>query len=280
MNREMKILYQYSEAAAALPDPLEVTVLRKRPLSQIDHDASGLQVLKRLKLAAGIHFKPKSYHSKRAVSLLAGEEPQNANTSHASGSLPNTGPPERPNTKLLFQLIANHKENFNSQFPLRINSFLELLDDYPNPKFPKLLAEIIHYGAKIGYDGPQHAQICEPNHPSASLNTQAISDDINKELSLGRFRELDRLPQSYYCSPLGLVPKTAVGQQTGWRRIFDLSYPKGESINDHINTTFGYLQYETFDEAVRAVATAGQNTILLKRDLKSAFRMIPVCTED
>jgi len=72
----------------------------------------------------------------------------------------------------------------------------------------------------------------------------------------------------------------AEGKQTGWRRIFDLSSPKNQSVNDHIAKEFGYLQYETFDEAVAAIATAGQNATLLKRDLKSAFRMVPVCTED
>jgi hypothetical protein len=72
----------------------------------------------------------------------------------------------------------------------------------------------------------------------------------------------------------------AEGKQTGWRRIFDLSSPKNQSVNDHIAKEFGYLQYETFDEAVAAIAIAGQNATLLKRDLKSAFRMIPVCTED
>ena len=60
----------------------------------------------------------------------------------------------------------------------------------------------------------------------------------------------------------------------------DLSSPKNQSVNDYIAKKSRYLQYKTFDEAVAAIAKAEQNTILLKRDLKSAFCMIPVCTKD
>jgi hypothetical protein len=54
---------------------------------------------------------------------------------------------------------------------------------------------------------------------------QVIAEDIQKELSLNGLKKLPALPQRYYCSPLSLVPKTAQGKQTGWRRIFDL-FPK------------------------------------------------------
>jgi Reverse transcriptase (RNA-dependent DNA polymerase) len=151
---------------------------------------------------------------------------------------------------------------------------------YPSPEFPKLLTEIIQYGAKLGYDGPMDVRVKQDNHPSTNANTKVIADEIEKELSLNRLKKLPALPQRYYCSPLGLVPKTAEGKQTGWRRIFDLSSPKNQSVNDHMAKEFRYLQYETFDKAVAAIAKASQNATLLKRDLKSAFCMIPVCTED
>jgi hypothetical protein len=102
---------------------------------------------------------------------------------------------------------------------------------------------------------------------------QVIAEDIQKELSLNGLKKLPALPQRYYCSPLSFVPKTAEGKQTGRRRIFDL-FPKNQSINDHIAKEFGYLQYETFDEAIAAIANTGQNAILLKRNLKSVFHMI------
>ena len=138
------------------------------------------------------------------------------------------------------------KENFNSNCPLRIESFLKLLNDYPSPEFPILLAQIIRYGAKVGYNGPTNTRVRRPNHPSAEYNASIISKEIAKELSLGRLRKVQELPDKYYCSPLGLVPKVTEGKQTGWRRIHDLSSPHNNSVNDHIPPEFGTLQYETF----------------------------------
>ena len=119
-----------------------------------------------------------------------------------------------------------------------------------------------------------------PNHPSAEYNIDIISKEITKELSLGRLRKFQELPGKYYCSPLGLVPKIAEGKQTGWRRIHDLSFPRGNSVNDCIPPEFGTLQYETFKSAVLAIAKSGKGSKLMKRDLKSTFRAIPICTED
>jgi Reverse transcriptase (RNA-dependent DNA polymerase) len=234
------------------------------------------EVLQHLKLAVQSHFAPVSRHSQRAAALIRNDPPAD------SGNSPPPLPPpsERPNTKPLFKLLASKKEKFEAKCPLRIEGFLQLLDDYPSPEFPKLLTEIIQYGAKLGYDGPMDVTVKQGNHPSANANTKVIADEIEKELSLNRLKKLPALPQRYYCSPLGLVPNTAEGKQTGWRRIFDLSSPKNQSVNDHIAKEFGYLQYETFDEAVAAIAKAGQNATLLKCDLKLVFRMIPVCTED
>ena len=78
-------------------------------------------------------------------------------------------PPEKLNTKPLFQLLANRKQCFNSNCNLRIASFTELLKDYPSPEFPKLLSEIIQYGVKLGYMGPDRAKVQRPNHPSAKV---------------------------------------------------------------------------------------------------------------
>jgi Reverse transcriptase (RNA-dependent DNA polymerase) len=236
-----------------------------------------------LRIAAQSQVTPQSKHSQRAAALINEIQQDQSETtprifSVREAALP---PPQtRPNTKPLFDILAKNKDRFNSNCPLRVESFLELLDDYPSPEFPVLLAEIIQYGAKLGYDGPHDTKVQLRNHPSANANRTVIADDIKKELSLNRLKKLPTLPHRYYCSPLGLVPKTAEGKQTGWRRIFDLSSPKNQSVNDHIVKEFGYLQYETFDEAVEAIAKAGPKAILLKRDLKSAFRMIPVCTED
>jgi len=107
-----------------------------------------------------------------------------------------------------------------------------------------------------------------------------IQKDIDDDLLLGRLQEVKTLPTFYFCSPLGLTPKIANGWQTGWRRIFDLSCPHGTSVNDGIDPSRGELKYETFDAALQTIAKLGKGTVMMKRDLKSAFRHIPVCVDD
>ena len=107
-------------------------------------------------------------------------------------------PLERLNTKLLFRLLAKNPEKFNSKYTLQIDSFLELLDDYLSPEFPILLTEIIKYSAKLGYSGLLDAKIIHNNHLSINLNTNVISKEIAKELSLRRLCKLEKLPIKYY----------------------------------------------------------------------------------
>jgi hypothetical protein len=39
---------------------------------------------------------------------------------------------------------------------------------------------------------------------------------------------------------------------SGWRRIHDLSFPYGKSVNDGIREEYGSLIYQTFDNAIPA----------------------------
>jgi hypothetical protein len=119
-----------------------------------------------------------------------------------------------------------------------------------------------------------------PNHKSATSHTDTIEAHIKSELSKGRIKVLSQLPTHYFCSPIGLVPKKQDGIQTGWRTIFDLSFPESHSVNDGIPKEFGAIAYESLGKAISLIAKAGPGAILMKRDLKSAFRHIPVSPLD
>jgi hypothetical protein len=188
-------------------------------------------------------------------------------------------PAARPNTTSHFPLISETPTPLQHKSPLNAAAFETLLRDYPDAEFPNLLSNIINFGSKIGYFGnfnPSRQQ----NHSSATNDPTIIQSDIDKDLQLHRLLKLDHLPSNYFCSPLGLVPKINNGTQTGWRRIFDLSSPTGKSVNDGIETDFGELKYDTFDAALDEIAQLGKGTRMLKRDLKSAFRHIPISPED
>ena len=114
------------------------------------------------------------------------------------------------------------------------------------------------------------------NHKSASANPSVVSDAVQKELAENRILPLQQLPERYFCSPIGVVPKRTDGIQTGWRLIFDLSCPEGKSVNDGIPIEYGAISYESLRTAIRMVAETGRGAKMIKRDLKSAFRYVPV----
>ena len=163
---------------------------------------------------------------------------------------------------------------------LQPQGIAQLLRDYPNPQFVETLVSIASSGAHIGYEGSLHRTVQQPNHSSSLMNSGAITAAIESEVKKGRIKEVTSLPHHYFCSPIGVVPKLSDGVQTGWRTIFDLSAPRGRSVNDAIPQTYGSITYETTQDAIRLVAQAGRGAIMMKRDLKSAFRHIPICASD
>ena len=137
------------------------------------------------------------------------------------------------------------------------------------------------FGARAGYNGPS-VRVRSKNHPSVLRIPQEITDAITAEANAGRIRPLPvtELPLFFYISPLGAVEKTNAGTRAGWRRIHDLSYPIGGSVNDGISEAYGTLAYETLDHAIQQIERHGRYTALRKRDLKDAFRSIPLSPYD
>jgi len=70
------------------------------------------------------------------------------------------------------------------------------------------------------------SSICK-NHLSLRDNEDLISKKIVTNLALGRIQTTN----SIVTSPLGLVPKA----DGGFRRIYNLSLPKGSLVNNLIN---------------------------------------------
>jgi Reverse transcriptase (RNA-dependent DNA polymerase) len=157
-----------------------------------------------------------------------------------------------------------------------VEGWRQWLRDHPDRNFVHLLCEAITQGVKVGYCGPSQHILGIP-HPSAAAAPEILTADIQKQMDHDRITRLPHPPQSHFISsPLGLVPKA----DGGWRRIHDLSYPRGRSVNDHIPPLWGTLEYTVFDEAIEALLRVGKRAILVKRDLADAFRHIPVAESD
>ena len=75
----------------------------------------------------------------------------------------------------------------------------------------------------------------------------------------------------------GVIPKKHSNE---WRTINHLSYPEGDSVNDHIPKDPYTLQYVRVDDAIRILKSLGPGSFMAKTDLKSAFRLIPIHPDD
>jgi len=184
---------------------------------------------------------------------------------------------ERPNTDLLFSVSSASKPLLSSVANVLCASGIsELLKSYPNQRFVDTLTSIATYGSRVGFKGNLCGQTRRSNHSSAFTHADIITKSIQNELEQGRIKEITSLPANYFCSPIGLVPKLTNGIQTGWRVIFDLSSPEGASVNAGIPKEYGFIIYETLNDAIRLVAQAGKGAEMMKRDLKATFRHVPI----
>jgi hypothetical protein len=186
---------------------------------------------------------------------------------------------ERSNSTAAFSMpLTNEPLPPSAANVLRASGIAKLLETYPNHHFVDTLTSIAISGARVGFGGQPAGRVSRPNHSLALLHPEIVRGAIQDEVHKGRVKEIaeSNLPPDYFCSPIGLVPKLIDGIQHGWRIIFDLSSPEGSSVNDGIPTECGTRVYETLNDAIRLVAQAGKGAVMMKRDLKAAFRHIPI----
>ena len=141
---------------------------------------------------------------------------------------------------------------------------------YPNVEAASILYDGFKNGFRIPYDGPRQDRHSK-NHGSALKDPELISKKLNEEATLGRVAgPFSESPiKNLVISPIGLVPKSTPGQ---FRLIFDLSYPRGASINSNISKEFSTVCYTHFDEVTKMVQKQGQGSYLFKVDIKSAYK--------
>lgn len=192
-----------------------------------------------------------------------------------SSEFPCLPTPSRPNTTILFQLVdASKPRLLNSPSPFIITAWSHLLQQYPDPNLRIHLVMLLRFGCLLGYQGPD-AFILSTNLPSALIDPTVIDDKLANELSAGRVVEVNDLTPPFISSPLGLVPK----HDAGFWKIHHLSYPPGRSVNDFtafIANEASSLSYTSLHITLDKVFIAGRHSILIKRDVRDAFRNIPV----
>ncbi|CAJ0961692.1 unnamed protein product [Ranitomeya imitator] len=130
------------------------------------------------------------------------------------------------------------------------------------------------------------------NFPSLKAHPDVARDKIINEIELGRVSGPFSSPpfSNFRISPLGIVPKKDSGS---FRLIHHLSYSIGTSLNVEVDKALCSVSYSSFDCTLDILSvtsslppqfpapscthlTFGQNALMSKSDIKSAFRLPPV----
>ena len=194
---------------------------------------------------------------------------------------------EKSRTEFLLEahriIMQSKKYNFES-CRIRVNNRLNMeflrhmLSDYKDLQ----VCEFLEYGFPLGCS--EDIKNLKPNskvrnHKGARDFPLEIESYLESEISqgkvLGPFRS-NPFESDIFLSPLNTVAKHDTTER---RIILDLSFPKGQAVNDFISKE-EYLQekidlvYPKVDDLVDLVKLKGQGCHLFKKDLKKAFRQI------
>ena len=161
--------------------------------------------------------------------------------------------------------------------PLNVQAFSLRLKLHPDKRFVMSLLDMLTNGANIGYCGPHYSR-STPNAATARTSSEALSSSIAQEISL--FHSVGPFPSPPFpnmvISSLGVRPK----KNGKFRIIMDLSRPFFYSVNDYIDRDCYSMQYCRVDDAVNHLCSVGPGAVMAKLDVKHAFRLIPVRSED
>ena len=156
----------------------------------------------------------------------------------------------------------------------------QALAGHPDRDFVCYVLDGIEHGFRIGFAHGSPLAPTPHNMQSAMLHSSVVSSYISSVCKEGRM--LGPFPPG--CIPelqtswMGVVPK---GHTPGrWRLITDLSYPEDRSVNDDIQAEWCSLRYTSVEIMAAAAQQLGQGTLLAELDIKSAYRLIPVCPHD
>ena len=157
--------------------------------------------------------------------------------------------------------------------PINLTELQIMLLNYPDRDIAATLYEEFIYGFKIHYSGPRTA-VDSKNLKSVFQHPSLVLEKVQSEIELRRIAGPfhNRPISNLRCSPIGLVPK----KKGGFRLITHLSHPSFDSVNSYIDSEFSSVKYSTFDHAISLIQRLGKGALIGKKDLKSAFRLLPV----
>ena len=167
-----------------------------------------------------------------------------------------------------------------AQSPLNLDSFQSYLACHPDRQWSQSLLRGIHKEVDIGFQG-ERKTVWSGNWKSVMDNGSVASDYLATEVALGRKAGPFNQPpfSTYVRLPMGIVIKKCLDSVKNCI-IHDLSWPPGDSVNDHIDPDLYHCIYASFDQAVSLIKKQGVGALMAKLDPAYAFKHILVHPED
>ena len=158
---------------------------------------------------------------------------------------------------------------------------LHFLAAHPDQEMIQFFLQGLATGFKVGF-AYHHASLkpAKKNLRSAMEHPDVVQEYLENEIRekrvIGPF-DKGTIPLAQV-NRFGVIPKSH--QPHKWRLIVDLSYPRGNSVNDGVPKDLCSMVYVTIDDAISKILELGPEALLAKIDIKSAFRLIPVHPAD
>lgn len=163
--------------------------------------------------------------------------------------------------------------------PSRINVdyFRVMLAEYSD----SIICDLLEFGCPIGYIGSTGCTTLTRNHKGAVEYEADIQKYLEKEASYGAI--IGPFASSPFVTPIMISALNSVPKRDSVERrvILDLSFPKGNAINDSVDKDLYLgeavnLKFPTTDSFVKLIKEKGVGCLLFKCDLRRAYRQIPI----
>ena len=158
--------------------------------------------------------------------------------------------------------------------PLRPDRWRYYLADHPDQELVRLFIRGIEEGFATGYCGDTHTYRA-PTRTLSHDDTQHILTDLERELKLGRISGPYTHPPTtgpypfYRTAPTYTITKK---QSHKKRRIDNLSFPAGHSVNDNIDKKDFPVNYSNIDKITQAILEGEPGDLVSCIDIKDAYR--------
>ena len=156
--------------------------------------------------------------------------------------------------------------------PVNVQAFGELLHGFEKREY---LVKGFTEGFRIHYEGGDDSFEIQ-NSKSTNLCPQSVDRKKEEEVNAGRIKGPFKTPpfHNFKCSPIALREKSTPGT---YRLLHNLSAPyDSRSVNFSIPSQYTTVQYATLKDAISLVQEVGQGAWMVKGDIKSAFRIVPL----